>query len=476
MRYDTAPPTKLFLRCALPSVVSMAVSSVYTIADGIFVGRFLGQQALAAVNLVMPLIMICFGLSDMVAVGSSVQISIQLGQKEREGACRTFSACLRLIALSSCGIGLLCLFLGGPALAALGAEPEVVRLAAEYLRIYALSLPLTAGFFAIDNYLRICGRQRYSMVMNVSAAVLNILLDFLFIAVLRYGVWSAALASCISLSAGMVMGLLPFLGGRLPLAFVKGGISPRRLFRLMANGASELLSNVASSLLMLILNAVLLRLGGSMAVAACSIVLYVDSIVTSMVFGLADSMQPAISYCYGCKLPKRVWALEKRVLIAAAAISLGALVLMRGGGGWLIALFVPQEDPALLSMSLRAMELFSVSYLVSWVDACLSSYLTALDRPGRSLMVSLCGTLVFPVAALWVLAPVWGLDGVWYMPAAAGAASAAVGVAAAAVGRKERRPAEAEEGCEAGKDLRQEVRNKRRTSKNADKEQNNMRI
>lgn len=141
-------------------------------------------------------------------------------------------------------------------------------------------------------------------------------------------------------------------------------------------------------------------------------------------------MQPAISYCYGCGLPKRVRALEKRVLATAAFLSIGALLLMRFGGGWLISLFVQQNDQALLDMSLRAMELFSLSYLVSWADTCLSSYLTALDRPGRSLTVSLCGTLVFPILALAVLAPVWGLDGIWCIPLAAGIAGTVVGVIA----------------------------------------------
>jgi len=171
-------------------------------------------------------------------------------------------------------------------------------------------------------------------------------------------------------------------------------------------------------------------------VAAVSVVLYVDSIVNSLVFGLADSMQPAISYCHGRGLRIRVRVLEQRVLLTAAAISLAALIFMRSCGGGLIALFAQKGDGALLMMSLRAMELFSLSYVVSWVDACLGSYLTALDRPGRSLAVTLCGTLVFPVLSLGILAPLWGLDGVWCMPLAAGIASAVVAVAAvAAMGR-----------------------------------------
>lgn len=428
--FEKTPPTRLFFHFAVPSMISMAVSSLYTIADGIFVGRFLGQQSLAAVNLVMPLIMICFGLSDMVAVGSSVRISIQLGQKEYNEASQTFSFCLKMIALSSCIIGLFSFFLAKPALMLLGAEPDVAQLAEEYLRIYALFLPLISGFFAIDNYLRICGKPRYSMAMNIVTAILNIMLDFVFVAVLGYGVWSAALASCLSLVVGMILGLFPFLGEKLPVSFVRGRIPFRQFVHLLANGSSELFSNIASSLLMLILNTVLLYLGGSMAVAACSVVLYVDSVVNSMIYGLVDSMQPAISYCYGANLQKRVWAIEKRVLTAGFSLSIGTLFLMYFGGGELISLFVQKNDQELLTLSLHAMRLFSLSYLVGWVDACISSYLTALDCPGRSLIVSFCGTLVFPLIALSVLAPIWKLDGVWCMPFVAGIASAIVAVIA----------------------------------------------
>lgn len=331
--FETMSPTRLFLHCAIPSMISMAVTSLYTIADGIFVGRMIGQEALAAVNLVMPLVMIWFALADMVAVGSSVRISILLGQGEGEQASLTFSFCLKVIALFSCATGLLGFFLAEPILLLMGAEAQVARLATEYIRVYALFAPMVSAFFAVDNYLRVCGKTRYSMVLNVLTALLNIVLDAVFLVALRRGVWAAALASCLSLSLGTGLSLLPFLKKKLALSFVRGNLSAREFARLLTNGSSELFTNVASSLMMLILNAVLLRLGGSVAVAAISVVFYVDSIVNSMIFGLADSMQPALSYCYGRGLHRRVRALEKRVLLAAAGVSTGALVLMKAAGG-----------------------------------------------------------------------------------------------------------------------------------------------
>ena len=220
--FESLPPTRLFFRCALPSMISMAMLSLYTVADGIFVGRYVGPNALAAVNLVMPLIMMSFALVDLVAVGSSVQISIRLGEKNERAANRIFSFCTGLIVALSCVIGLIMVF------------------------------------FAVDNYLRICGRVRYSMILNVVTALLNIVLDFLFLVVFRWGVAAAAAASCLSIALGTVLGFLPFVMGRLPLRFVRGTISARQLGNILANGSSEFFSSIAGSVMMVILNSVLI--------------------------------------------------------------------------------------------------------------------------------------------------------------------------------------------------------------------------
>lgn len=239
---------------------------------------------------------------------------------------------------------------------------------------------------------------------------------------------AAAAASCLSIALGTVLGFLPFVMGRLPLRFVRGTISARQLGNILANGSSEFFSSIAGSVMMVILNSVLLRLSGSMAVAAFSIVMYVDSIVGSLLFGMADSIQPAISYNYGARRRDRMLALEKRVLLTGAAVSLAALLWMQLGGKYVIPLFIQGDDPALLEMSLRAMRLFSLSYLLGWAGTCLSSFFTALNRPGRSLILAFSKTLVFPLACLAVLPAALGLDGVWLTAPAAGVLTAALAV------------------------------------------------
>ena len=422
--FEKMQPTKLFIKCAIPATLSMIFSGIYSIADGIFVGRCIGSDALAAVNLVMPLIMISFALAEMIAVGSSVQLAMLLGQKEKELANRTFSVCIKVILGISVIIGLIFFFLSKPILTLMGTEGKALQYGIEYIRVYAVFSPLIIVYFAADNYLRICGKQNYSMALNIVTSVLNIVLDFLLLVVWKQGVWAAAFTSCISIALGTVMALCPFFRNKLELKFVKGWISAKQFVKLVANGSSEFFANIASSIFSFILNIVLLSIGGATAVAAMSVVMYVESIASMMISGMSDSMQPAISYCHGAGLKKRVYALEKRVLVSAAVLSLTACLLLRYGGAWVVPFFVKSDETELLALSIHAMSLYALSYLVNWVDGCLSGYLTALGQAGRSFIVSIMGTLLLPLVGLAVLAPPLGLAGVCLMPLFAGVLSA----------------------------------------------------
>ena len=422
--FEKMQPTKLFIKCAIPATLSMIFSGIYSIADGIFVGRCIGSDALAAVNLVMPLIMISFALAEMIAVGSSVQLAMLLGQKEKELANRTFSVCIKVILGISVIIGLIFFFLSKPILTLMGTEGKALQYGIEYIRVYAVFSPLIIVYFAADNYLRICGKQNYSMALNIVTSVLNIVLDFLLLVVWKQGVWAAAFTSCISMALGSVMALCPFFRNKLELKFVRGWISAKQFVKLVANGSSEFFANIASSIFSFILNIVLLSIGGATAVAAMSVVMYVESIASMMISGMSDSMQPAISYCHGAGLKKRVYALEKRVLVSAAVLSLTACLLLRYGGAWVVPFFVKPGETELLTLSIHAMSLYALSYLVNWVDGCLSGYLPALGQAGRSFIVSIMGTLVLPLVGLAVLAPPLGLAGVCLMPLFAGVLSA----------------------------------------------------
>ena len=413
--FATAPILRLFIRCTVPAMVGMGFSAIYSITDGIFVGHFIGQEALAAVNLVMPLIMIITALADMVATGSSVRISILLGRGDHSEARRVFTVCLGLIASVSTVFGLAGFLLARPLIGLMGADGLTAENAVEYLRMFSLFMPLCCIYYSTDNYLRVCGRVNLSMTINIVSSLLNIMLDVLFIVVLHQGLWAAALASCLSMSLGAVWSLVPFIRRRLPLVFTRGTISIRQMRRILINGSSEFFVSIAGSLMAVVMNVVLLRLGGATAVAAIAIVEYVDSLMGMVIHSMVDALQPAISYCFGAGLLQRMKRIQRTVMASSAVLSLLAMLFLLFGGQILLPLFIMDGDTTLYNMSLRAMQLFALSYLVSWIERTLSGYMTAVERPWHSLAISLLSTFLFPLLFITVLVPLWGLDGVWIL-------------------------------------------------------------
>ncbi len=436
--FRTMPLTKLFFRCVIPAVVTSVFGAVYSVVDGVFVGRYLGEDALAAVNLVMPVIMIVEALSNMIATGASVNISILLGEQKREEASAVFSFSVKYIILCSCLIGVLGYLFANEFVALISpdAGEEAVRLSADYLRVYAFFAPLVPVYYATDNFLRVCGKQRVSMIITIVSQISNVALDYILIVLLEQGVKAAAAASCASIVLGSVATLALFRGRRLDVYYTDAAIPAGRFLRIAANGASEFFSSIANSVMSIVMNLFLLKYGGTTAVAAFSIVMYADSIIGMLNFGICDSLQPAISYCYGAGLTDRMRAIFRRVLIAAVTTAVAAFLFMQLAGPSVANIFIKPGDTELLAVSIVAIRLFSFSYLAGWVDMCFSSYFTALDRPVYSLLVSLSGTLVFPIAFLFILSGFWGLDGVWLMAPFSSVASAVLTLALSFIGIK----------------------------------------
>lgn len=422
--YGTLPILKLFFKCSVPAMVGMAFSAIYSITDGIFVGHYIGHEALAAVNLIMPFVMIITALSDMIASGSSVRISILLGKDDDKAASTVFSVCLKLILAVSSILGLTGFLFADGLVRLLGADQTTASYATQYLRIFSLFMPLCSLYYSTDNYLRACGKVRLSMAINIFCSVLNIALDYVLIVVLKKGVLGAAFASCISMSVGAVWSVIPFLARRLPLVLTKGRIAFGELMMIMFNGSSEFFMSIAGSLFIIVVNVVLLKLGGSTAVAASSIVEYIESLFGMVIFSMAGAMQPAISYCFGARLFKRMKRVQLTVMMMAAILSFVAMIFLLFGGQLLLPFFIKDGDVELYGLAHRAMRIYALSYTVGWIDMTLSEYLTSLEKPLHSLSISLSGTCIFPLIALAVLVPIFKLDGVWMVNVVSGVLSA----------------------------------------------------
>lgn len=428
--FERLPTTKLFFRCAVPAMITMAFVSLYQIADGLFVGRFIGGDALAAVNLIMPIIMIVFGFANLIATGASVRVSVLLGAKKREEASLVFTFTLKVIFLISCVVGFFGFVFAGPFVRFLapGATAQAIEYGITYARVYAAFAPLILICHATDNYLRVCGKQNLSMWLSIATQAFNIILNAILIIFLGQGVWAAAFTSCLAMALGSGISLWIFRGKRMDLHYTKGKVEKNVFFRILANGSSEFFSSISMSIMAIVFNFFLLKYGGTTAVAAFSVIMYVDSFVGMFLFGMVDSLQPAISYCSSAGLMDKVKAIFGRIILGAIVLSAASLLFMMFAGQYVAPLFVKPEETELLALSIISMKLFSLSYLTGWVDMCFSSFFTAMERPGRSLLTSIFGTLVFPVAALFVLTPSLKLNGVWLSSVTACTASAVLSV------------------------------------------------
>ena len=269
------PPTKLFFRCAVPSMVTMAFASLYQIADGLFVGRFVGGDALAAINLIMPIIMIVFGFANLIATGASVRVSVLLGAKNREDASQVFTFTLKFLFMVSCVLGFLGLVFAENFVRFLapGASELAIEYGITYTRVYAAFAPLMLIFHATDNYLRACGKEKLSMWLGIGTQTLNILLDVILIVFLGQGVWAAAFTSCLSMALGSVITLWLFRGKRMDLYYTKSKIQVSVFLRILANGSSEFFSSISMSIMSIVFNLFLLKYGGTTAVAAFSVIM-----------------------------------------------------------------------------------------------------------------------------------------------------------------------------------------------------------
>ena len=413
--FEKLPPTKLFFRLAIPSMITMAFGALYQIADGLFVGRFIGEDALAAVNLIMPIIMIVFGFANLIATGASVRISVLLGEKNREEASKVFTFTLKVIFLISCVVGAVGFLFAESfvRLLAPGATERAIEYGITYTRVYSAFAPLMLIYHATDNYLRVCGKEKISMWLSIGTQAFNIILDVILIVFLGQGVWAAAFTSCLAMALGSLITLFLFRKKRMDLYYAKGKVEKSVFFRILANGSSEFFSSISMSVMSIVYNLFLLKYGGTTGLAAFSVVMYVDSIIGMLVFGMCDAQQPAISYCYGAGLMDKVKAIFRRIILGAIVLSAASLLFMMFLGQYVAPLFVKPEDTELLAVSIIGMKLFSLSYLTGWVDMCFSSYFTALERPARSMLTSFFGTLVFPIGALFALTPFLELNGVW---------------------------------------------------------------
>ncbi len=401
------------LRFTLPSIVMMIFTSIYSVVDGIFVSNFAGKTPFAAINLMMPLLIISGAPGFMIGTGGSAIVAKTLGQGRPEEANRRFSLLVCAAAVLGGAVGILGAVFARPAAVALGAEGEMLEHCVVYARII-----LAVNFcFVLQNvfqsFLIAAEKPKLGLWFTVGAGLTNIVLDALLVGVLRWGAVGAAIATGISQAVGGLGPVVYFLRENDSLLrLVRFRFDGRVLWKTCINGSSELMSNISGSVVAMLYNFQLLRLAGEDGVAAYGAVMYVNFIFLAIFIGYAIGSAPVISFHYGADHPEELHSLLVRsaVLTGTAGVAMAALAALASGP--LSGIFVGY-DPGLYALTVRGFRMYAVSYIICGFNIFGSSFFTALNNGLASAVISFLRTLVFQCAAVLVLPIFLGMDGVW---------------------------------------------------------------
>ena len=404
--------TRLFFIAAIPGAISMLASAMFGLFDGIFIGNILGETAFAAINIAFPFVIISFSLSDLVAVGSAVPISIALGRQDEKEANNIFTCALIMITCAGALMGLV-LWFGAPIiLAFLDASPEAQKLGIEYIRVYAFFSPISPAAFAFDNYLKISGKVKLSMWLNIGTSISTILLEFLFLFVFRWGIWSAALAPCICFGTSVLIAFTLFALGKMQLKITKPQFSTRTTRKIIQCGMPVFLNNVSGRITSIAMNKALISMGGDSAVAIYGIQMYVGEIIQPVIYGICDSLQPSIGYNWGARRFDRVKKLTRWTFGASAAVSIVSFAMMWLIPDVLVSLFTTTTDTAFITEAIKALRIYAVSKLLFWFAFATQSYMTAVEKSFFATLISVGAAFIFPMIFIFALYNM-GLVGLW---------------------------------------------------------------
>lgn len=407
------------LRFTFPSIVMMIFTSIYSVVDGLFVSNFVGKTPFAAVNLIMPYLMLFSAIGFMIGTGGSALVSMTLGMGKRERANALFSM---LIAVTACS-GVLLSLAGLASLrkvaALLGAQGDMLDQCVVYGRILMPALPFFMLQNAFQSFFVTAEKPKLGLAVTVAAGLSNIALDALFVAVLHWGLVGAAAATTISQIVG---GLIPLLYFSRPnssiLRLTRFSLDGRALIKACANGSSELMSNLSLSLVNMLYNWQLIRFAGEDGVAAYGVIMYVNFIFIAVFLGYSIGCAPVIGFHYGAQNHEELQNLYGKSLALIGAFGLAMTALAELFSGVLSGIFVGY-DPELLEMTTRGFRLYSLAFLVMGFNIFASAFFTALGNGLVSAVISFLRTLLFSCAAVIVLPMFLKLDGIWLSVVAA---------------------------------------------------------
>lgn len=416
------------IKFTLPTIAMMIFTSIYGVVDGVFVSNCVGSDAFAAVNLIMPIIMILGSVGFMIGTGGSAIVSKTLGEGKKEKANEYFSMLVYLCVVSGVILSVIGIIFTGPIAVLLGAKGSIAKDCVTYGRTVFFML---TGLFlqnAFQSFLIVAEKPKLGLFVTLLAGFTNMFLDFLFVYVLRFGVFGAALATGISQFVGSVIPIIYFAGGKNNvLKLTKCRFNKDIIIKTCINGSSEMVTNMSMSLVNILYNMQLMKYIGTNGVVAYGIIMYVGFIFVGTYMGYAVGSAPVISYHYGAGNKDELKNLFKRSLTIIIVSSVVMTLIAEIIAGYLAGIFV-SYDNNLLELTTEAIRIYAVSYLISGINIFASSFFTALNNGVVSAVISFMRMFVFQIVMILFLPVVLGISGIWTAVIAAEVLSVVISV------------------------------------------------
>lgn len=403
--------TKVFLEYAIPSALAMFIASFNTVLDGVFLGNGVGDMALAAVNIVMPLTIIFFGLATMVSVGGGALVSKNFGAGCDDKAINIFRQVMKFLVIASLTLSIICVLFSKQIVILMGATQNTKELAAEYLKYYAaFCIPNLLGI-SLGSFVRNDNRPKLAMIATIIGTICNVFLNYIFIFKFNLGIKSAAIATGLGQIVTVLIIIPHFIKNKGKLTFGKSKMEKEVIMETLKVGLPSFFAEAAFSIIILIHNIFITIVVGEVGLSVYAVINYITTNIYLILLGVTLGAQPLMSYNFGAKKPDKIITVYNLAVKTSTLIALGFFLICLVFGKSIIAIFT--SDKSIIEMSYIALNLTNMSYFLIGKNLTTTVYYQAIEITKYSNLIgALRSILVLPIVLL-ILSKVFGANGIW---------------------------------------------------------------
>ncbi|WP_373599066.1 MATE family efflux transporter [Paraclostridium bifermentans] len=404
--------SKLFIKFSMPAVISMVIAGAQTMIDGMFVGNFVGPNALASINIVQPFMQLIIGSTMIICIGCISFIGRKLGEgkiKEAQDIFRTAFICTFIV---STLILILGVCFSKEIADILGANEVLLEGVSTYTKSIALFAPIMSLMYLFGFTDRLIGKPELYLKGMILSVIINVSLDFIFVKELQLGIQGAAYATGLAYVGGLIIVSVPMLNKKNIVNLFKGNFDKKVIIPMVYNGSSEGVTSIATATTAYIFNITFMNIAGEAGVAAFTTINYIGQFGTLVMFGISDGIGPIISYNYGDENYERLNNTLKLALKVNLIVGVILFITLYLFGRELISLFA-RENVDIVNLAVSGSRIYAFSFILNGFNIINSGYFTSIGKAKESIVIAASRGIVFIISGIIILPMLIGINGVW---------------------------------------------------------------